>query len=104
MWNLNHEYVHYLDGRFNTYGDFRDFNAHDSVWWGEGIAEYIAKKNFDDDAIAEARKNTYKLSELFRTNYNDHDSTRIYKWGYLAVRFMFEEQAGYVDNLSLIHI
>ena len=99
VWNLNHEYVHYLDGRFNTYGDFRDFNAHDSVWWGEGIAEYIAKKNFDDDAIAEARKNTYKLSELFRTNYNDHDSTRIYNWGYLAVRFMFEEQAGYVDNI-----
>ncbi len=99
VWNLNHEYVHYLDGRFNTYGDFRDFNAHDSVWWGEGIAEYIAKKNFDDDAIVEARKNTYKLSELFRTNYDDHDSTRIYKWGYLAVRFMFEEQTGHVDNI-----
>ncbi len=99
VWNLNHEYVHYLDGRFNTYGSFRDFNAHDSVWWGEGIAEYIAKKNFDDEAIAEARKNTYKLSELFRTNYDDHDSTRIYKWGYLAVRFMFEEQSGYVDNI-----
>lgn len=99
VWNLNHEYVHYLDGRFNTYGDFRDFNAHDSVWWGEGIAEYIAKKNFDDGAIAEARKNTYKLSELFKTNYNDHDSTRIYKWGYLAVRFMFEQQPAQVDNI-----
>jgi hypothetical protein len=22
VWNLNHEFVHYLDGRFNTYGDY----------------------------------------------------------------------------------
>jgi microbial collagenase len=98
VWNLEHEYVHYLDGRFNKKGTFQDFNSHDSVWWGEGIAEYIAKKNFDDGAIAEARKNTYKLSELLRTNY-DHDQTRIYSWSYLAVRFMFENQSGYVDNI-----
>jgi microbial collagenase len=98
VWNLEHEYVHYLDGRFNKKGSFQDFNSHDSVWWGEGIAEYIAKKNFDDDAIVEARKNTYKLSELLRTSY-DHDQTRIYAWGYLAVRFMFERQSGHVDNI-----
>ena len=98
VWNLEHEYVHYLDGRFNKKGNFQDFNSHDSVWWGEGIAEYIAKKNFDDDAITEARKNTYKLSELLRTNY-DHDQTRIYSWSYLAVRFMFERQSGYIDNI-----
>lgn len=98
VWNLEHEYVHYLDGRFNKKGNFQDFRTHDSVWWGEGIAEYISKKNFDDDAIVEARKNTYTLSELLRTNY-DHDQTRIYAWGYLAVRFMFERQSGYVDNI-----
>lgn len=98
VWNLEHEYVHYLDGRFNKKGSFQDFNSHDSVWWGEGIAEYVAKKNFDDGAIEEARKNTYKLSELLRTTYK-HDSTRIYSWGYLAVRFMFERQNGYVDNI-----
>jgi microbial collagenase len=98
VWNLEHEYVHYLDGRFNKKGNFQDFRSHDSVWWGEGIAEYIAKKDFDDGAIIEARKNTYKLSELLRTNY-DHDQTRIYAWGYLAVRFMFERQSGHVDNI-----
>jgi len=98
VWNLEHEYVHYLDGRFNKKGTFQDFNSHDSVWWGEGIAEYIAKKNFDDGAIVEARKNTYKLSELLRTNY-DHDQTRIYSWSYLAVRFMFERQSSNVNNI-----
>ena len=98
VWNLEHEYVHYLDGRFNKKGNFQDFNSHDSVWWGEGIAEYIAKKDFNDNAIVEARKNTYKLSELLRTNY-DHEQTRIYTWGYIAVRFMFERQSGYVDNI-----
>lgn len=98
VWNLEHEYVHYLDGRFNKKGTFQDFNSHDSVWWGEGIAEFIAKKNYDDGAITEARKNTYKLSELLRTNY-DHDQTRIYTWSYLAVRFMFENQSGYIDSI-----
>ncbi|WDE03218.1 collagenase [Thalassomonas viridans] len=98
VWNLEHEYVHYLDGRFNKYGDFSDFNSHDSVWWGEGIAEYIAKKDYNDGAIAEARKNTYKLSELLRTSY-DHSSSRIYDWSYLAVRFMFERQMTYVNSI-----
>ncbi|WDE01257.1 M9 family metallopeptidase [Thalassomonas actiniarum] len=98
VWNLKHEYVHYLDGRFNKYGDFGDFNAHDSVWWGEGLAEYIANKDYNDNAVAEARKNTYKLSELLRTNY-DHSSSQIYDWSYLAVRFMFENEMGYVNNI-----
>ena len=98
VWNLKHEYVHYLDGRFNKYGNFSDFNSHDSVWWGEGLAEYIANKDDNDDAVAEARKNTYKLSELLRTNY-DHSSSRIYDWSYLAVRFMFENEMAYINSI-----
>ncbi len=99
VWNLNHEYTHYLDGRFNLYGDFQHGNAWDTVWWSEGLAEYIAKQDLNDHAVAEARKNIHNLSELFRTNYNDHDSEQIYTWGYLAVRFMFEKHHADIDSI-----
>uniref|UniRef100_UPI0038F7C44D collagenase n=1 Tax=Streptomyces turgidiscabies TaxID=85558 RepID=UPI0038F7C44D len=52
VWNLEHEYVHYLDGRFDLYGNFNS-PTEDIVWWSEGVAEYIA--NLDNN---DAAKNT----------------------------------------------
>ena len=98
VWNLEHEYVHYLDGRFDLYGDFQTGNAHDTVWWSEGLAEYISKRENNDDAVAQAPNKTYALSTLFRTNYSN-SANQIYDWGYLAVRYMFEEQKADVDNI-----
>lgn len=114
--NLGHEYIHYLDGRFNLYGDFCA-NLHDShaapencpkpapqtpylVWWGEGIAEYLAHGKNNPSAIAQAKKKTYRLSELFDTGYEkNNDSTRIYSWGYLAVRFMLERHREQIEQM-----
>lgn len=59
--NLRHEYVHYLDGRFNKHGDYCN-GLHDDhagpefcpspnlpyphlVWWTEGVAEYVTHGN-----------------------------------------------------------
>lgn len=43
--NLEHEYTHYLDARFNQYGSFSDNLAHGHiVWWLEGFAEYMHYK------------------------------------------------------------
>ncbi|WP_231618713.1 collagenase [Nonomuraea sp. SBT364] len=92
IWNLNHEYTHYLDGRFNMHGDFTAGVSTPTIWWIEGFAEYVSYsyRNLTyDAAIAEAAKRTYGLSTLWDTTYA-HDSTRIYRWGYLAVRYMFE--------------
>ncbi|WP_462164857.1 collagenase [Pseudoalteromonas xiamenensis] len=99
VWNLEHEYVHYLDGRFNKKGNYKDGENHNTVWWGEGLAEYVSKKNRNDKAIVQARKSTYNLSELFQTKYKVHDSTRIYDWGYLAVRYLFEEHRADIDGM-----
>lgn len=41
IWNLNHEYTHYLDGRFNMHGDFGAGLAVPTIWWVEGFAEYV---------------------------------------------------------------
>ncbi|MFC6884852.1 MULTISPECIES: collagenase [Actinomadura] len=96
IWNLNHEYTHYLDGRFDMYGDFDANIATPTVWWIEGFAEYVSysyRKVANDSAIAEAAKGTYALSTLWDTTYS-HDTTRVYYWGYLAARYMFERHPG----------
>lgn len=92
IWNLNHEYTHYLDGRFDMYGDFGANITTPTIWWIEGFAEYVSYsyRNLTyTAAITEAGKRTYALSTLFDTTYS-HDSTRVYRWGYLAVRYMMQ--------------
>ncbi|MBQ4852668.1 collagenase [Pseudoalteromonas sp. MMG012] len=92
IWNLRHEYIHYLDGRFITQGDFRDVNgAGKTVWYGEGIAEYISRRNCNDGAATEAGNATHNISTIFGNEYGVGQN-RIYSWGYLASRYMFERQ------------
>ncbi|QTZ90326.1 collagenase [Streptomyces auratus] len=94
IWNLNHEYTHYLDARDDMKGDFTQQTSVADVWWIEGLAEYISygyRKITDDEAVSEAGKHTYKLSTLFQTTYENSNTTRTYPWGYLAVRYMFEK-------------
>ena len=93
VWNLNHEYVHYLDGRFIKYDTFNHFPSN-LVWWSEGLAEYISKGNHNPKAFKELSKveqdEWFSLSDVFNTEYKD-GSKRVYSWGYMAVRFMFEQ-------------
>ncbi|KQV15339.1 hypothetical protein ASE03_05920 [Kitasatospora sp. Root187] len=94
IWNLNHEYTHYLDGRFDLYGDFSASQTTPTVWWGEGFAEYISYSYRGvtyANAVAEAGKHTYSLRTLFDTTYNNTDTNRTYNWGYLAARYMIEK-------------
>lgn len=116
VWNLAHEYVHYLDGRFNLAGDFCA-NLHDShaapencphpapqspylVWWTEGMAEYVAHGT--DNLAAERLASTaaFTLSELFHTGYETNTgSDRVYRWGYLAVRYLFEKHPEKIQQM-----
>lgn len=99
--NLNHEYTHYLDGRFDLYGGFAANVSTPTIWWIEGIAEYVSysyRKVTNRRAIAEAAKRTYALSALWDTTYH-HDASRIYSWSYLAVRFMLERHPDDVATL-----
>ncbi|MFE5942082.1 collagenase, partial [Streptomyces sp. NPDC056480] len=107
IWNLNHEYTHYLDGRFNMHGDFEAGMTTPTIWWVEGIAENISfgyRGERNADAIAGARRNTYRLSDLFDTVYGqDEDpevnSNRVYRWGFLAVRYMLQAHPADVETV-----
>ncbi len=100
VWNLEHEYVHYLDGRFDLYGGF-NAPTETIVWWTEGVAEYVANQDDNQAAIDTINDgSTYDLATVFATTYDGFDQDRIYRWGYLAVRYMFERHNSEV-NLML---
>lgn len=92
VWNLNHEYVHYLDGRFNKYDGFGHFPSH-LVWWSEGGAELIAQGNSNDRVnklLHETEQAKWPtLREIFDTTYQD-GSKHVYQWSYLAHRYLSE--------------
>lgn len=114
--NLAHEYIHYLDGRFNLYGDFCA-NLQDSheppencakpspprpylIWWSEGLAEYLSKGNVNAKALEAAKTKAFALSQLFDTGYETLSGTeRVYYWGYLAVRFMMERHREQIEAM-----
>ena len=100
VWNLEHEYVHYLDGRFDLLGDFSAATSQPSVWWIEGLAEYLSHKNVYQEAIDVAKTGTYKLSTIFGNTYSMSDYVpRAYRWGYMSVRFMNEKHRADIDAI-----
>ncbi|MGC0419386.1 collagenase [Embleya sp. AB8] len=101
IWNLNHEYTHYLDGRFDMYGDFNAGVSTPTIWWIEGFAEYISYSYRNvpyTEAMTEAAKHTYALSTVFDNTYAN-DTTRIYRWGYLGVRYMLQKHPADITRL-----
>jgi len=95
IWNLTHEYIHYNDGRFDMYGGFGDYPLDlpgSAVWYIEGLAEYLSYSYREmryDDAIGAAATHGHALSQVFDNTYAS-GQVRVYNWGYLATRFMFE--------------
>ncbi|MEV4556768.1 collagenase [Kitasatospora sp. NPDC049285] len=94
VWNLNHEYTHYLDNIYDMKGNFGAETSVPDIWWIEGVAEYQSytyRGVTDTQAMTEAGKHTYKLSTIFQNTYSNSDSNRVYPWGYMAVRYMVEK-------------
>ncbi|MEO7324165.1 MAG: M9 family metallopeptidase [Dokdonella sp.] len=109
VWNLTHEYIHYLDGRFNWYGAFGDYPLdapYSAVWYIEGFAEYMSysyRNLVDSSAVgAAANPDTYTMAQLFDNTYEADDTARTYYWGYMATRFMFERHRDQITSLYAI--
>ncbi|MFD7984810.1 collagenase [Kitasatospora indigofera] len=99
--NLNHEYTHYLDGRYDMYGDWNANVSTPTLWWIEGLAEYVSygyRGVFNSWAAGEASRQTYALSTLFDTT-QQNDQNRIYAWGYLAVYYLVENHPADVAKI-----
>ncbi|WP_160153722.1 collagenase [Microbulbifer sp. ALW1] len=102
IWNLEHEYVHYLDGRFNKWGGFGHFPSH-MVWWSEGLANYIAQGQHYDSAerdLHNTRPSEYPtLEQIFATTYDD-GGARVYSWSYLAIQFLYQQDPDSLATLA----
>lgn len=100
IWNLEHEYVHHLDSRFNLYGDIGEsrIDTHKTLWWIEGLAEYLSRRDDNERAIALARASPLALQEVFTATYAS-GVDRVYRWPYLAVRFLFERHPAAVAEV-----
>ena len=94
IWNFEHEYAHYLDGRYNRYGPYR---GHDPSihWWTEGLAEYFAAEVSPYIGLPEFRS-PHSLSDTLL--YSGRIPTR-YAHRHLAVRYYMENRRGFIDSL-----
>ncbi|MCC5826915.1 collagenase [Alkalimonas sp.] len=102
VWNLEHEYIHYLDGRYASYGPFGHFPSH-KVWWSEGLAELISMGEQNPKAIRMLEETPAEeipsLNTIFAASYQDGlDMT--YRWSYLAWRFLQSELPERIPELT----
>ncbi len=109
IWNLWHEFTHYMDAKYNQKGAFGDAptqNAnlpYSEVWWIEGIAEYVSysyRNLVDSGAVTVAGNHTYSLPRLFNNTYDMASyQEAAYPGGYLAVNFMINNHRGDIDTM-----
>lgn len=91
VWNLRHEYVHYLDGRFNQHGSFGHYPLNRTTWWSEGLAEYIAHgqcfaRGLDNLSNRPAASRP-SLAEILHQDYGK-GGEMVYSWSYTVHRFL----------------
>lgn len=96
VYNLEHEYIHYLDGRYNLYGMFAHHN--NTVSWAEGWAEFLTKGQYNKrnfDAIA--GKTVPSLRSIL---FMEYGFDNLYPWSYLTMRYLAENHKQSVLALS----
>ncbi len=91
VWNLRHEFVHYLDGRFNQYGSFGHYPLNRTTWWSEGLAEYIAHGQCFarglDNVVSRPANLRPTLASILHLDY-EQGGEMVYSWSYTVHRFL----------------
>ena len=95
IYNLRHEFVHYLDGRYNKTGSYGTFNPNAS--WAEGMAEYMAMGKDHTRTLNTLKGET--IPPLYNVVFMDYEYDNLYPWGYFAMRYLGEEHK---DEIELI--
>ena len=84
---VKHEFVHYLDFRYNVGGGY---------FWTEGIAVYLSVENNNPGAISVTREAGVNLSSILDSS---HGGGVNYAYNYSATRFLFERHPEDVAEL-----
>lgn len=97
IWNLEHEYTHYLDGRYNQYGVYGHYPLNKTTWWTEGVAEYLAHGECFNRGLntitnhIKQNSDIPNLETILKTDYTS-GSDMIYSWSYSVHRFLNERK------------
>ncbi len=95
IYNLRHEFTHYLDGRYIKAGSYGSFDY--SVAWAEGMAEYMAMGKEHTRTLNTLKGET--IPPLYNIVFMDYEYDDLYQWGYFAMRYLGEQHK---DDLNLI--
>ena len=93
IWNFEHEYAHYLDGRYNRHGGFLDDPALHG--WSEGFAEYFAS----EVSLYHRRAYCTSSHSLTDTLLLSGSIPTSYGQRHLVLRFLMEMQRAFVDGM-----
>ncbi|PKI13041.1 collagenase [Colwellia sp. 12G3] len=95
IYNLRHEFTHYLDGRYIKAGTYGDFDY--AVAWAEGMAEYMSMGKEHTRTLKTIKGET--IPPLYNVVFMDYEYDNLYQWGYFAMRYLGEE---YKSDLDVI--
>ncbi|HGJ5884506.1 collagenase [Arsenophonus sp.] len=107
--NFGHEIVHYLDGKYNKYGDGGEFSSEEISWWTEGLAEYIShgeKNKYANQTLMycplNKRPTLDQIIDIDSFSANGHNE-RLYAWPYFVHRFLASSPQRRSVRRELVH-
>jgi len=105
--NQSHEYIHYLDGRFNKDGDYHATDM--AAWWTEGVAEYMqhlhwgVASTFIKESIS-YYGGDFSLKTIFSLTKDDYKTdffNLVYDGGNVALCYFLQEEPQALNTLLL---
>ncbi len=96
IYNLRHEFVHYLDGRYNKAGSYGTFDP--NAAWAEGMAEYMAMGKDHTRTLKTLKGET--IPPLYNIVFMGYEYDNLYPWGYFAMRYLGEEHKNEVELIA----
>jgi hypothetical protein len=96
IYNLRHEFVHYLDGRYNKAGSYGTFDP--NAAWAEGMAEYMAMGKEHTRTLKTLKGET--IPPLYNIVFMGYEYDNLYPWGYFAMRYLGEEHKNEVELIA----
>ncbi|EDP99964.1 collagenase [Shewanella benthica] len=96
IYNLRHEFVHYLDGRYIKAGSYGSFDY--NVSWSEGMAEYMANGAEHTRTLNALKGET--IPPLYNVLFMSYEYDDLYQWGYFAMRYLGEQHPDEVASIA----
>ncbi|CAM3236869.1 collagenase [Shewanella violacea] len=96
IYNLRHEFVHYLDGRYIKAGSYGSFDY--NVSWSEGMAEYMANGAEHTRTLNALKGET--IPPLYNLLFMSYEYDDLYQWGYFAMRYLGEQHPNEIASIT----